>query len=251
MYCKYCGKQIEEDSLYCKHCGGRLNEVKEVQETSIPKMKLLEHFKSYPLKVQILIITYIIYLLIWICCIINAYDIEYAYQIQTVFINFIIFGFILPFAMVCGYYFRKRYKENKSASIKEDISRSKDSKDADVYLESNTDPVIPLHNEEDKIKNPSKRLKGIEPLLPFAKSHGKMQLVKKTNSETNTTEHYCLFEDSEGNIVNVFFANELGTLSAEDISKNKYKLCVKEYNDGSFELDYIEDKNNNDNEILF
>lgn len=78
--------------------------------------------------------------------------------------------------------------------------------------------------------------------MAFAKSHGKMQLVRKTISETNDTELYCLFEDSEGNAVSVFFAKELGVLSAEDISKNKYRLCVKEYSDGFFELDYIEDE---------
>ncbi len=25
MYCKHCGKEIDDDSTFCKHCGGKLN----------------------------------------------------------------------------------------------------------------------------------------------------------------------------------------------------------------------------------
>lgn len=155
MYCKYCGRQIEENSLYCKYCGGNLNESKMVQNVTIPKSKLLERFKSFSLKVQILIITYIIYLLIWICCLIGAYDIE------TTFISFIVFGFIIPFALVCGYYFWKRHKENKSMSIKEKISVSNTPKVTNIKTEPNIKSSnIPLYVKKKRVIFHAKHLKG-------------------------------------------------------------------------------------------
>lgn len=28
MYCKFCGKKIDDDALFCKHCGKQLDEKK-------------------------------------------------------------------------------------------------------------------------------------------------------------------------------------------------------------------------------
>ena len=42
MYCKHCGKEIEDNSLFCKYCGGNLGEnvtVKEVQYIAIQQPK--------------------------------------------------------------------------------------------------------------------------------------------------------------------------------------------------------------------
>ena len=242
MYCKYCGKQIEEDSLYCKFCGENLNDVTKAQKVIAPRTELLEWFKSLSLKVQILIIIYIAYLLSLICYL--SYSLANGYE--EAFGEVIILGLIIPFVLISGYYFWKRYKENKSVSIKKDILPSNTSKETEVNVEPNKSLEVSLRTKVIESNVPSKKLKGTEPLLLFAKSHGKMQLVKKAISETNATEHYCLFEDSEGNAVNVFFAKEVGILSAEDISKNKYKLCVKEYIDGIFELDYMEDNDSDE-----
>lgn len=33
MYCKYCGKQIDDDSVYCRYCGKKVVENKETAET--------------------------------------------------------------------------------------------------------------------------------------------------------------------------------------------------------------------------
>ena len=175
MYCKYCGKQIEEDSLYCKYCGGNLNEVKKVQEMSISKVKLLERFKSYPIKVQVLIVAYIVYLLTLICYL--SFSLADGYE--EAFGEVISLGLIIPFILVCSYYFWKRYKANKSASFKEDISPSNAPKETEVKAEPNVSPAISSHTEVIERNVPSKKLKGTEPLLLFAKSHGKMQLVKK------------------------------------------------------------------------
>lgn len=40
MYCKYCGKQIQEDSVFCPHCGKRIDGEREFAN-KIHKNKLL------------------------------------------------------------------------------------------------------------------------------------------------------------------------------------------------------------------
>lgn len=233
MYCRYCGKQIEEDSLFCKHCGGSLKEMDKKSEMVLFKIKPWNRFKSLSLVAQIIISVYLIYLLILVCFLIE--DSFYCVA------DFIGLAFIAPFTLACAYYFRKRYKENKAASNNEDISPSKDLEETKVKQESNIGPTVSSHIEESTNCVPNKILKGTVPLLLFAKSYGKMQLVRRAISGTNTTECFCLFEDPDGNATNVLIAKELGVLSAEDISKNKNKLCVREYSDGSFELGYIDD----------
>ena len=54
MFCKYCGKEIEQDAKFCKHCGSDLNQSESNQtvnksnvEVSNPKLKDDKEYKRY------------------------------------------------------------------------------------------------------------------------------------------------------------------------------------------------------------
>lgn len=228
MYCKYCGKQIEEDSLFCKHCGGNLGYSQNKPKASEENIRFLGHFKSFTIKTQILIIAYIIYLLILLSCL------EYMY-----YYDFIIWAFLIPFIIVCLVYFKDLIKEN----IKNIPKRVKHALFGKSRKHENNNKATGVASygtifTTEKKDETDKTLIKEEALLSFAKPYGKMQLVEHTINSENFKEFYCLLEGENGRVIYISFAKNLGILSAEEISKKKDILIVKEYSDGSFELDY-------------
>ena len=80
-----------------------------------------------------------------------------------------------------------------------------------------------------------------ELLLTFARNKGKMQIINQKVSDDNY-DHYCQFTADDGTITRVNFSNSTKSLTAQDISKQKFLLAVNTLADGSYCLDYIEDK---------
>lgn len=226
MYCKYCGKQIEEDSLFCKHCGENLRDSRNEPKVSLVNMRLLEQFKSLSFKTQILIIAYIIYLLCLICCI---EDMDYS--------GFIALAFLIPFILVCLVYLKDRIEKimrSASKKVKHVLfykSRKRNNNKTAVTVSSTIFPITAKNGKSNKT------LIVAEPLLLFAKSYSKIQLVEQTVNAAK--ECYCLLESENERTIHISFSKNLGILSAEEISKKKNELIVKEYSDGSFELDYM------------
>lgn len=74
-------------------------------------------------------------------------------------------------------------------------------------------------------------------LLAFAKSHGKMQVGKFVNKETNKEFSSCIFTNPEDQSrCFVSFSQNLGELSAKEIADRKDSLQVVELETGNFKL---------------
>lgn len=226
MYCKYCGKQIEEDSLFCRYCGRHLGLPD--KKIVVSSFKILRRFQSLSTRVQFFIIAYIVYFLICLCCLIDNSE----YDIAGATISFIICVLILPFVAICGYYFWGKYKQQKEGRGKQNISCEKG------YNKICKTKFELVASSFRNVKYGKKKRLPIQsvPLLLFAKSHGTMQVVDdKDNPEE--PKHYCLFEPLNGNSVKVVFAKKIGVLTAEEIARRKHELFVNLYANGIYELD--------------
>ena len=87
MYCKYCGKQISDDSTFCQYCGGKQdnNELLpketlkvelegEVKASLAPKLPKLTGLKIFCRKNLAILLTYCIWFLINLLLLINGAD---------------------------------------------------------------------------------------------------------------------------------------------------------------------------------
>ena len=64
MYCKFCGKEIDDDSKFCKHCGKQLeeNKITKVDDNTIDT----ESISGWSIFVKFLIITFISFLIVFV-----------------------------------------------------------------------------------------------------------------------------------------------------------------------------------------
>ena len=222
MYCKFCGKLIEEDSLFCRYCGKSIEAHADIkQEPLFPIVETIGRFQKFPLKTQIILTSYFVYLLILICC--WSYDALYGEE-------FLLYGIVIPLILTLFLYFGRMWRTAR----KEEQQRKKPSQKTFVETEFSSIETRQYIEEEDGI--PLKT----EMLLAFAKSHGKMQVVKQIDSVTGVAEHWCVFEPIDGIAIKVSFAKTLGVLTAEEISKRKDELCINQYKGDIYELDTID-----------
>lgn len=167
-----------------------------------------------------------LYLLIWLCCLILA-DFR-----ESIVIYFIVFAIIIPFVLICFYYFWGVYKRYKQTVQQKPHQVSKEEKNSveevEVSESFGTGPKETLEN---------KRFVSKMMLMEFAETHGKMRLIERANNKGEVVR-YCIFEKSDADGTIVLFPEDKETLSAEEIAKDKYILWVKEYSDGTFYLDY-------------
>jgi len=227
MYCRYCGKHIEHDSQFCRYCGKKLCDIDEGKsDFSGFKSCKQKKFKSLPIVSQCFIAVYVVYLLLWLCSLISE-DFR-----ESIVIGFIVFAIIIPFVLVCFYYFWGVYKRYKQIVQQKPHQVSKEEKNSveevEVSESFGTGPKETLEN---------KRFVSKMMLMEFAETHGKMRLIERTNNKGEVVR-YCIFEKSDADGTIVLFPEDKETLSAEEIAKDKYILWVKEYSDGTFYLDY-------------
>ena len=225
MYCRHCGKQIEDDSQYCKFCGRNIgiDEVKHESKFESRFIEYIRYFRSQPLSTQIWIAIYVVYLLLWVCAIVEDSD---------KICGFIICAFIIPFAFVCTLYFWKKHKNQKKVMSK--VS-SLVLGGTDEALKGDESPTPAFYAHSEIIEN--KRFVSKMPLMEFAGIHGKMRLIERTNNKGEVVR-YCIFEKSDADGTIVLFPEDKEALSAEEISKDKYILWIKECSNGTFYLDY-------------
>lgn len=225
MYCRYCGKQIEGDSQYCKFCGRNIgiDEVKYESKFESRFIEYIRYFRSQPLSTQIWIAVYVLYLLLWLCCLISE---------DLGVIAFIVFAIIIPFVLVCFYYFWGVYKRYKQTAPQKLHQVSKEEKNSVEEVE-----VSESFGKGPKEILESKRFVSKIPLMEFAGTHGKMRLIERTNNKGEVVR-YCIFEKSDADGTIVLFPEDKEALSAEEISKDKYILWIKECSNGTFYLDY-------------
>ena len=92
MYCKYCGTEISEYDTFCRHCGRPQSENHFIDNKPL---SLFCWFKSIKPKYQKLILSFILYILLWIAAILIHY-IEHRPDIDGFLVSFFIFGIIIP-----------------------------------------------------------------------------------------------------------------------------------------------------------
>ena len=213
MYCRYCGKPIDGDGNFCKHCGKNLYE----NNSKKKGLRWFEKIKSQPPKIQIVLIVYSIWFLIWVCILIN--NSSYSYFVKNGILPFFLFAIVCPFILLCIVYLfgmKKKYDNNKRCQQK--------------YSEGKR------MGPSDMSSNNSSTIIETQPLLDFAKQKGKMQIVRRSDQR-----RYCLFTSTSGETI-VELSQNTYNLSAEEISTNKHFLCVNLLHNGIYELDYAKDK---------
>jgi hypothetical protein len=222
MYCRYCGKLVEDDSAFCKYCGNNLVGefiVKKERENFITK------FNSFSESKQKFILFFALWVLLVLWFLILFLELNTKSEDIPFFITTLLI-FVLPYIGFIIYYFVKLRKNKKQ--FKNNISIEKDKSDIELEQEK----VI----VSETVKLERVLVKSYL-LLDFARNNGKMQMVKD-DKENGEIENYCIFTSSDGNIKRVNFSAKISNFTVKDISEHKYNLCVNEYTDGVFELDF-------------
>ena len=221
MYCRYCGKLVEDVSAFCKYCGNNLVSeiiVKKESENFIVKFNSFSELKQ----------KFILFFALWILVVLWFLILFLELNTESGGIPFFITTlliFVLPYIGFIIYYFVKLRKNKKQ--LKNNISVKEDKLDNQLEQEVITSETI----ISDRV------LVKTYLLLDFARNNGKMQMVKD-DKENGEIENYCIFTSSDGSIKRVNFSTKTSTFVVNDISKHKYNLCVNEYNDGVLELDF-------------
>lgn len=89
---------------------------------------------------------------------------------------------------------------------------------------------------EDEAKKDKAKIVQTWSLLDFAREHGKMQVGRFTNNETQETWKSCIFTDSEGNRIFVAFSTKIGELTPQEIVERKNQLKVVLLSNGNYIL---------------
>lgn len=235
MYCFHCGSLIEDDAFFCKYCGTQIK--CNIHPCESPKdFYLFGKFRSLSTKKQLTILCYILWVLGWLCYyFIRRADIKYTHEYYEC--KFIVFSatLVVPFLIFFIYYVvkiytsKKRVKqhcvenvESSNPSISQALLKTKDIE----KIDKNSLSFI-----NDKMVN--KEIKRYS-LQEFAFIYGKMQ-VKVIKKRGREDEKYCTFTQ-QGNEVRVNFDEEIGYMSAEEISARKLELCIVEYEGKYFVL---------------
>ena len=232
MYCKYCGKQIAEDSFFCKYCGEKVSDG-ERTNPSQSKVSIKEKFATLPQKYQIAIISYIIWFLVWVCVLIgNSYDRRF---IENYVLSFIMFTILFPFIIVSSIYIYKlRNKKNISHSNTESFSDNNITNE----VHSNLKKII----TKKSIFSGRKTTKEIQydtfsdvwELNQFLKIYGPhVEKVWHKNSMTNN--EYCTLDvtNPSGNTFSIRFHPTLGELTTPEIKERKDELMVVKRKDNN------------------
>lgn len=91
MYCKYCGKQIDDDSNFCKYCGKSLNDAVNLLSP------LIGHFKQRTVFVALLVIWILLAIVISSDCSssdIYDYLLPFTASFGSLLVTLILFGLI-------------------------------------------------------------------------------------------------------------------------------------------------------------
>ena len=123
------------------------------------------------------------------------------------------FAFFVPYILICINFFVGKVKQQRNRKKKTDPQ---------VYEQS-----VIEEGAQQKADNHNLRI----PLLDFAFQNGQMRIRSITSSD-GTCRRFCLFDDG----VEVFFSEDIGELSAEQISAEKASLYVEQDPNGSFFL---------------
>ncbi|MBR1379055.1 MAG: hypothetical protein IJ557_08040 [Bacteroidaceae bacterium] len=191
---------------------------------------------------QIVIIVYGIWFLGWLPCLIDK---------GVHFLSiFFLFAIVFPFIIGGVWYIYKICRKNKPVKSTQ-INNVNNSSSFNLNQAKITNIDTDLQRGKDKIMENAQSIE-IEtslktdvissvPLLLYARSNGKMQVVNKKLSDGNY-DHYCQFTSEDGKITRVDFSERTDGLNSKEISTRKYQLSVTKLADGKYCLDFLDDK---------
>lgn len=209
MYCKFCGKEIDHDSTFCKHCGNDLSSDRRSSSTNLRGISSLKSwFTSLSKGKQICLMIY--FLWFWVALVIYSSERDFV-------ASFTVAVIIIPAALFMLWY-AYSHKWFKQESRKPNIEASST-------------------KVSETITEPEKIILKTYPLTVFSSEHGKMQIQKNYDKKSGSYLVSYVFTNMSGNMTIVEPAEELSTLTAEEISSQKYVLCVNEYSDGTLRLE--------------
>ena len=237
MYCKFCGKEIDHDSSFCKHCGVDLSLVK---PSSSIYLKGLSNLKSWftglSKRRQICLMIYFLWFWgVFVFCSIPDNGLF--------LVTFPILVIIIPAAvLMLGYAYRHKWfkwdrykpkiKSGTSPQLPPNRNLSSMQDRNNRIIESQLSDGVEVHTEPEII------IIKTYPLTEFAAEHGKMQLQKDYDKRICSYIVSYVFTNKNGKRTKVLPAEGISSLTAEEISNQKYILCVNEYSDGTFRLNH-------------
>lgn len=237
MFCKYCGKQIDDDSSYCKYCGRNLLE-SDTKNHSVSGGGIKEKFTLLPRSYQISILLYIVWLLGWLCVLIgNSDDNHFS---ERIVLPFFLFTVLIPFAIVSLVYIHNLYKRNKITQYNNIKSNTEVEVTEDSHL--GLKKVITKKNVlsgKDSIKEILyTTFSDVWEFNEFLNINGP-KLEKVWHKNTRTNDEYCTLNvtNLSGTPISIRFHPTLGELSTTDIKERKDQLfVVKRKDNGEYYL---------------
>ena len=237
MYCKHCGKLIDEDSSFCKYCGRRLSDG-ERSRSSTTKVGLKEKFTYLPQKYQIAMIVYAILLLGWICVLIGNSD-ERHFAEQYV-LPFFLFTILIPFVIVSSIYIYKLRKDKRItitdmeyiSEVKNPLTQNTDDVHSNLKKEITRKGVLSGREIRKEIQYDS--FSDAWEFNKFLTLNGPL-IEKAWHKNPKTNNEYCTLNvtNSSGNTISIRFHHTLGELTPSEIKERKNELFVVKRKDNN------------------
>ena len=217
MYCRYCGKEIADDSAFCQYCGGQ------IQEGKKQKISFLKRFQSLNRGWQICIMGYIVWLLAGVCVLVGLgpygyYDGYYHGSFSEVLWPVLLAVVVIPMAALFFWYYYSYLRKSKPQKPKKKKKGKRGKRKSDVKSTTDSVKIVSF------------------PLMDFVEQYGRMQVKTVANPTTNEVRSYCVFINEQGLETKVEFGESLGVLRPQEISERKEQLIVVQQIDGTFEL---------------
>lgn len=224
MFCRYCGKEIEEDSYFCRYCGKNIEKIGYTSNKNYVKK-----FTSLSIKTQIVIIFYCLWFVGFLSFVLFDYDYEYGYSYENIALFFLWVIFI-PCIIFSLWYIWKLIKRNRMGKKKEILAEESLLQEQEELREEK------LCDEEEVVKDSNSEK--LYSLVEFVRQKGKMQIIVDYN-ENKELNYYYLFTAFDGTTTRVDATENTFQLTSKDITEQKDKLCVRQLEDGKLVLDYI------------
>lgn len=239
MYCKYCGKMIEDDSIFCRYCGKDLSS-ESPNTTSNHEVRLYSRFTELSSKYQVSIIVYIIWFLGWLGFLIgNSNNRRF---VEDYFLSFFLCTILFPFVGICGLYLYKMKRKQKEETTTQNMANSPHHSYSSNIFNNDIESIGDKELDAGDSAQVSPKVIKSDSLITFSRSNGKMQIVEKKSENNDIIERYCLFTNDDKTTKHVDFSEATKDLNAKDISEQKNQLCVDHLLDGSYVLNYVNDK---------
>ncbi len=232
MFCRYCGKEIEEDSYFCKYCGKNIEKI-----DSILNKNYAKKFTSLSVNTQILTILYGLWFVGFLSFVLLDYEYEYHHEYGGIYSYnyenialFFIWVIAIPYVIVCLRYIWKLIRTKRMVKKNEVLAEESLLQEQEELREEklcDEDVVIKYSNSEKSYS-----------LVEFVRQKGKMQIIVDYN-EDNRLIYYYLFTAFDGATTRVDATENTFQLTSKDIAEQKDKLCVRQLENGKLVLDYF------------